>query len=434
MSASRNDSVRRARVVILGGGFGGLTCAKRLGRARVDVLLIDRRNYHLFTPLLFQVATALLSPPDIAYPFRAGLRRWRNVRFRQASIVAVDFEQRELRAADGQRLAYDYLVLATGSENDYFDNPGLAEGTLGMKTLEQAQRLRNHVLACLEHAAQAETEQERRRWLSFVVVGGGPSGVEYAGALLELLKLVLGREYPGLSRALARIVLVEGAPRLLPPLPEKLGRYAQRVLERRGVEVLTEALVTDVIGDRVELSNGAQIEARTVVWSAGVRATNPTGEVAPARSRRLDVDDRLRLSGHPEVFVIGDLARVIDDGRELPMLSPPAVQEGRFAAGMISDDIRGAGRARKPFRYRDRGAMAVIGRNSAVASIWGLQLTGLVGWMVWLTVHLYYLIGFRNRLVVLVNWGWNYLRADRPIRIITASDADPSVSRLAPEH
>lgn len=390
--------------------MGGLACAKRLGRARVDVLLIDRRNYHLLTPLLYQVATALLSPPDIAYPFRAGLHRWRNVRFRQASIVAVDFEQRELRAADGQRLPYDYLVLATGSEDDYFDNPGLAEGTLGMKTLEQAQRLRNHVLACLEHAAQAETEPERRRWLSFVVVGGGPSGVEYAGAL------------------------VEGAPRLLPPLPEKLGRYAQRVLERRGVEVLTEALVTDVIGDRVEFSNGAQIEARTVVWSAGVRATNPTGEVAHARSRRLDVDDRLRLSRHPEVFVIGDLARVIDDGRELPMLSPPAIQEGRFAAGMISDDVRGAGRARRPFRYRDRGAMAVIGRNSAVASIWGLQLTELVGWLVWLMVHLYYLIGFRNRLVVLVNWGWNYLRADRPIRIITASDADPSVSRLAPEH
>jgi NADH dehydrogenase len=220
VSASRNESVRRARVVILGGGFGGLACAKRLGRARVDVLLIDRRNYHLFTPLLYQVATALLSPPDIAYPFRAGLRRWRNVRFRQASIVAVDFEQRELRAADGQRLPYDYLVLATGSENDYFDNPGLAEGTLGMKTLEQAQRLRNHVLACLEHAAQAETEPERRRWLSFVVVGGGPSGVEYAGALLEL-----------------------------------------------------------------------------------------------------------------------------------PMLSPPAIQEGRFAAAMTSDDVRGAGRARRPFRY-----------------------------------------------------------------------------------
>lgn len=423
----------RPRVVILGGGFGGLACAKRLGRARVEVMLIDRRNYHLFTPLLYQVATALLSPPDIAYPFRAGLRRWHDVSFRQASIVAIDFEQRMLHTADGQRLAYDYLVLATGSENDYFENPGLAEATLGMKTLEQAQRLRNHVLACLEHAAQAEVEAERRRWLTFVVVGGGPSGVEYAGALVELLKLVLGREYPGLSRALARIVLVEGAPRLLPPLPEKLGRHAQRVLERRGVEVLTQAFVTDVVGDRVELSSGAWIEARTVVWSAGVRATNPTGEASSVHSRRLDVDERLRLASHPDVFVIGDLARVIDRGRELPMLSPPAIQEGRFVARVISDEVRGAGRAGRAFRYRDRGAMAVIGRNSAVASIWGLRLTGLVGWMVWLVVHLYYLIGFRNRLVVLVNWGWNYLRADRPIRIITTSDADPTVSRLTPE-
>jgi NADH dehydrogenase len=424
---------RRPRVVIVGGGFGGLACAKGLAGARVDVLLIDRRNYHQFTPLLYQVATALLSPPDIAYPFRASLRHQRNAQFRQARIVAVDLEQRLLRTASGERIRYDYLVLATGSENDYFGNRDLAEATLGMKTLEEAQRLRNHVLACLEHAAATDDQVERRRWLTFLVVGGGPSGVEYAGALIELLKLVLGREYPGLPRAEARIVLVEGAPRLLPPLPEKLGRYAQRVLKRRGVEVVTGALVATVKGDRVLLSNGVEIQARTVVWSAGVQPTDPIGadKQPGARARRLAVDERLRLRGHPEAFVIGDLASVVEDGRELPMLSPPAIQEGRFVARAITDAIQGTSRSDPVFCYRDRGTMAVIGRNSAVASIWGLRLTGIAGWVAWLGVHLYYLIAFRNRLVVLINWGWNYLRTDRPIRIITTSDSDPAVNQLA---
>jgi NADH dehydrogenase len=306
--------------VIVGGGFGGLACVKGLAGARVDVHLVDRRNHHQVTPLLYQVATALLSPPDIAYPFRASLRHQRNAQFRQARIVAVDLEQRVLQTATAERIRYDYLVLATGSENDSFGNRDLAQATLGMKTLEQAQRLRNHVLACLEHAAATDDQLERRRWLTFVVVGGGPSGVEYAGALLELLKLVRGREYRDLPRDEARIVLVEGAPRLLPPFPEKLGRYAQRVLERRGVEVITDALVATVNSDRVKLSNGAQIQARTVVWSAGVKPTNPIGadKQPGARAQRLEVDERLRLRGHPEVFAIGDLASVLQDGRELP--------------------------------------------------------------------------------------------------------------------
>jgi NADH dehydrogenase len=360
------------------------------------------------------------------------LRHQRNTQFRQARIVAVDLEQRALQTAAAERIRYDYLVLATGSENDYFGNRDLAEATLGMKTLEQAQRLRNHVLACLEHAAATDDQLERRRWLTFVVVGGGPSGVEYAGALVELLKLVLGREYRDLPRDEARIVLVEGAPRLLPPFPEQLGRYAQRVLERRGVEVITDALVATVKSDRVELSNGAQIQARTVVWSAGVKPTDPIGaDTQPgAHARRLEVDEHLRLRGHPEVFVIGDLASVLQDGRELPMLSRPAIQEGRFVARAITDTVKDRSRSSAVFRYRDRGTMAVIGRNSAVASIWGMRLTGIAGWAAWLGVHLYYLIGFRNRLVVLINWGWNYLRTDRPIRIITTSDSDPVVNQL----
>jgi len=412
------------RVVIVGGGFAGLACARALAGAPVEVTLVDSRDYHLFTPLLYQVATALLNPADIAYPFRAVLRRARNVRFRQATVASVDFERRTLSTAAGHELAYDYLVLATGSVSDYFGNPALERATLGMKTLPQAQRLRNHVLACLEQAAQSPDAAAQAEWLTFVVVGGGPTGVEFAGALAELKRLV-GREYREFSSAQLRIVLVEGAERLLPAFPEKLGRYARRVLERRGVEVCTGAVTTDADDEHASLSNGETIPTRTVVWSAGVRAARPGGtESFPAgRAQRLQVDERLRLVGRDEVYVLGDLA----DG--LPMLSAPALQHGRYAARAIVAAVRGMEEPR-PFRYRDKGTMAVIGRNAAVADVFGLQLTGFVGWIAWLAVHLYYLVGFRNRVAVFVNWGWDYLRRDRPTRLITTVDADPVVESL----
>jgi NADH dehydrogenase len=412
------------QVVIVGGGFGGLACARALAGKPVEVTLVDARDYHLFTPLLYQVATALLNPADIAYPFRAVLRRAPNVRFHQGTVTAVDFDARTVTTGAGHVLAYDRLVLATGSVSDYFGNQRLAETTLGMKTLPQAQRLRNHVLACLEHAAQSGPGPERTAWLTFVVVGGGPTGVEFAGALAELKRLVR-REYREFPADEMRIVVVEGADALLPVFPEKLGLYARKVLERRGVEVITGAVITDAVEGSATLSSGDALPTRTVVWSAGVRAARPGGteQLAAARGQRLEVDERLRLAGRPEVLVIGDLA----DG--LPMLSAPAMQQGRYVARAIVAAV-GARPEPDPFHYRDKGTMAVIGRNAAVADVFGLRLTGLLGWLAWLAVHLYYIVGFRNRAAVFLNWGWDYFRRDRPTRLITTVDPDPAVESL----
>jgi NADH:ubiquinone reductase (H+-translocating) len=423
------------RVVIVGGGFGGLACARALNRKPVDVLLVDRHNFHLFTPLLYQVATSLLNPSDIAYPHRSIFRRSRNVRFRQARVVGVDLDQKMVRTHTGDEISYDSLVLATGSENDYFSNEELAQHTLGMKTLAEALALRNHVLSCLELADRAGPVQERREWLTFVIAGGGPTGVEYAGALAELLKLVLGRDFPELDPSLARIVLVEGQDRLLGAFHPKLGAYAVRILGDQGIEVRTATLVQKATDERVVLSDGDEIPTRTIVWSAGVRPTDPLegADVERSRSRRLRVDERLCLPDHPEVFVIGDAASVVEGGRELPMLSPPAMQAGRYVARAIVDRVTGATRPRKPFRYVDKGTMATIGRRAAVADFRGLKLKGTIGWLAWLLVHIYYLIGFRNRAVVLASWGWNYLRFDRPIRLILRSEADSVASALDPD-
>jgi NADH:ubiquinone reductase (H+-translocating) len=430
----------RERVVIVGGGFGGLVCARALDGADVDVLLLDARNYHLFTPLLYQVATALLDPSDIAYPFRTVFRRSRNVRFRQARVTGVDFDARTLTLAGGEAIGYDTLVLATGSANAYFGNPELAERTIGMKALDEALRLRNHVLSCLERAAQSADPAERAEWLTFVIVGGGPTGVEYAGALAELLDMVLGHDFPELSRGEGRVVLVEGADRLLGVFHPKLGAYAAATLKSRGVEVRLSTLVreatdTAAIVSSTKDQSQATIPARTIVWSAGVGPTDPlsdkdSDDVSRSRSRRLQVDDHLRL--RPGVYAIGDVASVRSggpEGSELPMLSPPAMQEGRYVARVIRSGADPA----EPFRYRDKGTMATIGRRAAVVQIGPLRLRGFLGWVTWLVVHLYYLIGFRNRAAVLASWGWDYLRRDRPIRLIVRSSYDPVVASLVPE-
>ena len=430
------------RVVIVGGGFGGLACARAMDGKPVSAVLCDRRNHHLFTPLLYQVATALLNPSDIAYPLRSAFRRSGNVRFRLGAVTAVDLDARSVRTHDGEEIPYDSLVLATGSTNAYFGNPDLARFTIGMKSLDEALRLRNHVLSCLERAAQLPPS-ERSPWLTFVIVGGGPTGVEYAGALGELLSLVLGRDYPELEPGSGRIVLVEGAGHLLPAFDARLGGYAERVLTRRGAEVRTGTLVKEASDEGVRLSDGEGILARTVVWSAGVQPTDPLerAEAPRSRTRRLRVDEHLRLAGHPEVFVIGDTASVdpgvrgVPEGDggagELPMLAPPAMQEGRHAARAILAAAGVAGATDPgPFLYTDKGTMATIGRSAAVVQLGRWRITGFAGWVTWLVVHLWYLIGFRNRAVVLASWAWDYLRRDRPIRLIVRSADDPLAAGL----
>ncbi len=433
------------RVVVIGGGFGGLACVRALDGAPVDVLLLDARNYHLFTPLLYQVATALLDPSDIAYPFRTIFRRSANVRFRQALVTGIDFEAQRVHTAAGDDIAYDTLVLATGSTNAYFGNPGLAEQTIGMKALDEAMRLRNHVLSCLERAAQTADPVERAGWLTFVIVGGGPTGVEYTGALAELLEMVLGRDFPELAPNSGRVVLVEGADRLLGTFHPRLGAYAADTLRDRGVEVRLSCLVREATATGVTLSSSETITSRTIVWSAGVGPTDPlpAGDddsdggagavVQRSRSHRLAVDEHLRLRS--QVYAIGDVASVAPSAYqqgELPMLSPPAMQEGRYVARMIRAGETVVGR-QPPFRYQDKGTMATIGRRAAVAQVGPLRLRGFLGWVTWLVVHLYYLIGFRNRLVVLASWSWDYLRRDRPIRLIVRSDYDPVVATLMPD-
>jgi NADH:ubiquinone reductase (H+-translocating) len=425
----------RARVVIVGAGFGGLTCARKLDRTAVDVLLLDRYGYHLFSPLLYQVATALLNPSDVAYPLRTVFRRSHNVRVQLGSVSGVDFERKVVHVCAEPDVPYDYLVLATGSVENYFGNEQVAEAAIGLKTLPEAARLRNHVLACLERADRAADPDERRALLTFVVAGGGPTGVEYAGALGELTHLVAGRDYPGVRRDEIRIVLVEGRDRLLSMFSERLGRYAERVLTRRRIEVRTGVLVATADERSVTLSDGSVIAACTIAWTGGVQPEMPAIEPAAprTRTRRLAVDAYLRVPGAEGAYAIGDAATPKAGEGELPMLSAPAMQAARYVARSILADLAG-GRQEQPFRYFDKGTMATIGRNAAVAHLrGGLELTGFLGWLAWIFVHIWYLVGFRNRLSAMINWGWNYLRFDRPIRIILQTRPDPIVSTLAPE-
>ena len=408
------------RVVIVGAGFGGLQCAQRLAGKPVEVLLLDRNNYHLFTPLLYQVASSLLNPSDIAQPVRKVFRGQTNVHVRLAEVTGIDFQAKRVRTSAGDEIPYDYLVIAAGSTTNFFGLESAEQSALGLKDLPEAMELRNHILKCLEAAVGAADETEQRSLLTFVIVGGGPTGVEYAGALSELVRLVIPKEYPELARRLARVVLVEAMDEILPSFPRKLGRASRQELERRGVEVRTGVKVTEAREFLVRLSNEEEINARTLVWAAGVKPAELASTLNVSRSHtgRIEVDEFLRAKGLESVFAVGDIASVVQDGREVPMLSAPAMQEARVVALNIVAASRAAPLRR--FRYRDRGSMATIGRNAAVAQVrWlHLDLTGFLGWVAWLVVHLYYLIGFRNRAAVLLGWAWNYLRFDRPVRII----------------
>jgi NADH:ubiquinone reductase (H+-translocating) len=402
------------RVVIVGGGFGGLQCAKALRGKPVDVLLVDRHNYHLFTPLLYQVASCLLNPSEITAPLRRVFRGAPNIRYREGDVTGVDYERKVVHLADRTDLSYDYLVVATGSTTNFYGNESVRDHALGLKDLGEALQLRNHVLECLERATTAPTEAERARLLTFCIVGGGPTGVEYAGALGELARLVLPHEYPELPASSMRILLLEGGDRLLTMFVPRLAKYARRELERRGVDVRTNTLVDSADDRGVVLHDGTEIPTATMVWTAGVRPNDPVHE----HPRRFEVDDHLRVTEAEGVFAIGDVAGAHDKhGTLLPMVSPPAMQAGRYVARHIVD-----GGARRKFRYRDKGTLATIGRRSAVGQIGMLRFRGFIGWIVWLVVHLYYLIGFENRLRVMTRWAWYYVSSDRPIRTIVEAD------------
>jgi NADH dehydrogenase len=409
--------------VIAGAGFGGLTCARALRRAPVDVLLVDRNNYHLFTPLLYQVASAVLDPGEIARPVRQLIRPLRNADFLLANVTGADFELRRLLTDHGP-LAYDYLVLASGSQSDYFGNASLAKHAFGLKELDEGLAVRNRVLMRFEEARWTDDREQRRTLLTFAVVGGGPTGVEMAGALAELTRLVLSKDYRDLDLGLVRVVLLEASGFLLGTFAEPLREAARRSLEKKGVEVLLKAKVADVAAGSIRLVDGHEVPASTVIWTAGVRASEVGSALgfSLGRQGRVQVLPTLQATGHPEVFVIGDLAGPVDDGTPLPMLIPVAMQEGRHVGATIKDVLRGYGATN--FRYTDPGIMATIGRNSAVAQLGPVRLTGFLGWLMWLFVHLINVISFRSRIVVLVNWAWDYFFYDRPIRLIVRAADD----------
>ena len=409
---------RRPRVVIIGAGFGGLSAAKALARSPFDVTLIDRHNYHLFQPLLYQVATAGLSPADIASPIRSILSRQKNANVVLAKVSGVDLRRREV-LAEGRRIPFDYLVVATGAQHAYFGHDDWAGYAPGLKTIDDATYLRRRILLAFEKAETEPDPEERRRLLNFVVVGGGPTGVEMAGAIAELASRALASDFRNIDPRCARIILVEAAPRLLTPFDPPLSESAKRSLEQLGVEVRLGAGVTDCDCGGVSIG-GERIEARTIMWAAGVKAS-PAGDWLGAetdRVGRVKVGTDLSLPGHPDIFVIGDVALVVGtDGKPLPGIAPVAKQQGTYVAGLLI--AHAEGKMMPPFRYRDFGALATIGRKRAVAQMGRLQLSGFVAWLLWSVAHIYFLIGFRNRLVVAMNWAWNYVTFQRGTRLIT---------------
>jgi NADH dehydrogenase len=413
------------RVVIVGMGFGGLEAARNLAGHGLDVLVLDRRNFHLFQPLLYQVATAMLDQETIAHSIRAMVRNWPNVNFRMAEVQNIDLANKRVLTAT-EPIPYDYLIVAAGSITNFFGNAVLQQHAFDLKQLHDAVALRNHILSVYERASVETDPKMRDSLLTFVIVGGGPTGVEFAGSLSELTHHVLDKDFPELKSQRSRIILVESGKELLSMFPRKLQHYALRRLERMGVEVRLNMRVTNAQADRVFFQDGSEIPAHTLFWGAGVRAA-PLAEtlnVPKVRGGRISVEPDMRLKEHSEVFVIGDLAYLEQDGAPLPMVAPVAIQQGEYVAGQIAGCETAArdGVAQpcgEPFRYNDKGSMAVIGRYSAVGISKGVTFRGFSAWLAWLGLHLYYLIGFRNRIAAILNWGYSFLLFDKQVRLIT---------------
>jgi NADH:quinone reductase (non-electrogenic) len=410
------------RVVIVGAGFGGLWAAKTLANAPAEVTVIDRENYHLFQPLLYQVATAGLSPADIAAPIRGIVGAYRNISVMLGEIVGVDVAARVVSIMGGRQVPYDYLVLSTGARHAYFGHDDWEVLAPGLKRIEDATEIRRRILLAFEHAENETNPDERRRLMNLVIVGGGPTGVELAGAIAELARRALAKDFRNIDPRAARIILIEAGPRLLPSFPKDLSDDATQRLEKLGVEVRLGAPVTAIDSSGVTIG-AVHIEARTAIWAAGV-AASPAGRWIGAecdRVGRIKVDPNLAVPGHPEIFAIGDTALALDAaGRPLPGIAPVAKQQGRYVGRLIKAQLRGAKRV-EPFHYRSYGNLATIGRKAAIIDFGWIHLRGLIAWVIWSVVHIYFLIGFRNRAMVALDWLWAYFTFQRGARLVTGS-------------
>lgn len=434
----------RRRVVVVGGGFGGLELARKLSREPVHVTLVDRSNHHLFQPLLYQVAMAGLAPAEIAVPIRSVLRKQSNARVLLAEVTGVDFEARQVQSREAAPLEYDYLVLATGAQNGYFGHDDWQAAAPGLKDLDDAVEIRRRVLLAFEAAEREPDPIVQRRNLTFVVIGGGPTGVELAGAIAELATFVLARDFRLINADATRVILIEAGERILPTFSPDLSEHARQSLCGMGVEVRTGFSVTGIDAQGVNLApsrageggaaDGAseRVEASTVLWAAGVRASSLCAQIGldVDRQGRVRVEQDCSVPGRPEVFVIGDAARFVPEGEEqpLPGVSPVALQQARFVARQIARSMDA--RERERFRYFDKGTMATIGRSRAVAQVGRLHLTGFIAWLAWLALHIVYLIGFRNRIVVMLDWAWAYFAYRRGSRLITGGRLEAGMPTL----
>jgi len=421
------------RIVIIGGGFAGLNAARTLKNADAEITLIDRRNFHLFQPLLYQVATGALSPGEIASPLRYVLNSQKNTRVLLGEVCDIDPEKREVVLSSGLRVPWDTLVVATGAMHYYFGHPEWAMLAPGLKTIEDATEIRTRILLAFEHAEKETNADARAAYLTFVMVGGGPTGVELAGAVGEISRDTLKKDFRHINPADAKIFLIEGEPRLLPSYPPSLSHSAEQALRRLGVQTRTSARVTEIDKDSVTVKAGetiTKIHTRTVLWAAGVQAS-PVGKLLQDRvGAKLDrvghvlVEPDLSIAGHPEILVIGDLAAVVQDGKPVPGVAPAAIQEGHYAAKMIQARLRNE--KTKPFRYLDKGSLAVIGRNEAIANIGPFRFSGTLAWLAWLFIHILYIVEFQNRLLIAIQWGIGYFTHNRGARLITGHYAtDP---------
>lgn len=405
-------------VVIVGGGFAGIYAARALRRTRVRITLVDRKNHHLFQPMLYQVATAGLNPADITAPIRSIVRRQKNVEVMLGEVVAIDAAARALRLADGASLTYDYLLLCTGARHSYFGHDDWEPFAPGLKSLEDALEIRRRVLTAFERAEREPDPVKRHAHLTFVVVGGGPTGVEMAGAVAEIRSFALKRDFRHIDPRDATVMLLEGGTRILSSYPESLSAEAKRELRTLGVDVRTETFVTDIKAGAVQAA-GWTIPTNTVIWAAGNVASpllKTLGTPLDGQGRAV-VQADCSIPGHAEVFVLGDAAAFVEEGRTLPGICPVAIQMGQHAARAIQSDL--AGRPREPFSYWDKGQLAVIGRGQAVADIGRLHFGGFVAWLLWIFIHIFFLIGFRNRVIVLLEWAWAYATYQRGARLIT---------------